>query len=452
MRIVPLLPAISSLHSPALRPTKIGISLAAAVGLSACAMINPPKPLPPAVATTAPMTTLKAAGLTHPQTVWVPAFYTSGNDSLLFIDGRQYRAPNGAGNVVGFIPTATGYTVAVENVPSPSVITNGYGMPVGRLQRGARLELFSVTKTGKTLQELGSLPLYKVSEVFQTKSAFYLQKNTGWVQEQGGGGELPMFSYYGLSASGQEVSGPSNVLYATPAKGGGWYKDIVTGTNALGAVNSHVLLVQNGRVISSRDGEDSFNSPIVYFHAPSVFVNEPPVVDSERTGYMMAACSFYNPIGQGNVQNTSFGAINPAQNSLNQIHQSIQRGLGDAVVFALREAIVSTDTGPARVGQLENLNGPVYVGYKDLTTGSKHPIFPMVNGLEHFAGIFAGGNAGGQEVINGKVDAFTVITPKGAVLINAYGSQIGAGYALYAKAQIPALDMEQFASQYGLMP
>lgn len=426
--------------------------LFAVVSLSACAVINPPKPLPNPVAPTAPATTLKAVGLAHPQTVWVPAFYTSGNDSLLFINGRRYRAPNGAGNVVGFVSTPTGYSVAVENVPSPSTITNRFGMPVGRLQRGAKLEVFSVTKTGKTVRKLGSMPLYKVNEVFQTKSAFYVQKNTGWVHEQNGSGELPLFSYYGLNKSGQAVSGPSDVLYATPAKGGGWYKEIVTGTNIMGALYGRVLLVKNGQVLLNHFGEDGFSSPTIYFHAPSMFVNEAPIVDSERTGYLMAARFYANPIGQGGAPTANFGVLNPAKISIRQIDQSIQLGLGAAAHFALREALISTNTGPARVGQLENVNGPVYVGYKNLTTGSKHPIFPMVNGLEHFAGIFAGGNAGGQEAINAKVDAFTVITPKGAILIDANHGQVSTGYSIATTAQIPALDMQQFAAQYGLMP
>lgn len=157
-------------------------SAACALGLSACA-INPPKPLPPMVTKTAPMTTLKAVGLSHPKTVWVPAFYTGGNNDLLFINGSRYTAPNGAGNVVGFLPTPTGYTVAVDDEPLPTRIYSRYGYPVAKLQRDARLDLYAVSPAGKTLRKLASIRLHRSSQVFQTNKVFWVQSITGWLHE-----------------------------------------------------------------------------------------------------------------------------------------------------------------------------------------------------------------------------------------------------------------------------
>lgn len=456
--MVPLLSAISS------RPTKIMFALVAAVGLSACAVINPPKPLPLPVAPKAPVTTLKDAGLAHPQTVWVPAFYTGGRDSLLFINGKRYRAPNGAGNVVGFIPTPTGYSVAVENVPSPAEITNSYGMPVGRIQRGARLEVFSVTETGKTLRELGSLRLRRATQVFQTKSAFYIQDLSGRVREGALGnqaqGVAPLFSYYGLNAEGHRVSGPTNVLFATPAPNGGWIEHILIGSNPITGIQYRILVVKDGQVLrSTAKGSTPFRAQPIFFHSLSAFVDLPPVVDSERTGMTLVAVHYYNPMSQGNVIVTNFGSVNPEYPAVGQPGQSIQMVPGQAIAFALREALFGTPGAPVIVRQMSNGVGPVYVGYKSMyhiTKSTYHqtwtPVFPLVSGAASFAGILTGANAGGQEVVNAKVDAFTLLTPKGAVLINADGNQIGAGYALYAKAQIPSLDMQQFAAQYGLMP
>lgn len=440
--------------------------LFAVVSLSACAVIHPPKPLPNPVAPTAPVTTLKAVGLAHPQTVWVPAFYTSGNDSLLFINGRRYRAPNGAGNVVGFVSTPTGYSVAVENVPSPSMITNSFGMPVGRLQRGAKLEVFSVTKTGKTVRKLGSLRLRPFDQVFQTKTAFYVQDPSGRIREQAMGnqaqGVAQLYSYYGLNASGRHVSGPTNVLFATPAPNGGWIERIMVGSSPITGIQYRILVTKDGQVIkSSPKGSTPFRAQPIFFHSLSVFVNQPPIVDSERTGLTLAAIHYYDPLSQGYVVTTHFGAVDPNYAVAGQPTQYINMGPGQTVGFALRDALFGTAANPAIVQQMSR-TGPVYVGCVSIaetidSTGMAYhysytPVFPIAGGVASFAGILTGAKSGNQEMVNAKVDAFTVLTPKGAVLINAYGNQVGAGYAIYAKSQIPALDMQQFAAQYGLMP
>lgn len=442
---------------------KVVSMLAMAASLSACAVINE-KPLPPPAATTAPMTTLKAVGLAHPTTVWVPAFYTGGNDDLLFINGRRYRAPNGAGNVVGFIKTAAGYSVAVQNVPNPTYITNEIGVPVGRLQPGARLEVFSVTASGHTIRELGSIRLRPYDQVFQTKSAFYVQDVSGHIIEPAMGnqaqGVAKLYSYYGLNAEGRHVSGPSNVLYATPMPNGSWAERILTGDNSVTGIHFRTLEVKDGSVIKSiTQNSYPFRGQPVFFHSVSAFVNEEPVVDSERTGLTMAAVHPYNPMSQGYVVTSWFGTCNPEYPAGRQLFESVDMGPYHAAYYGMRQALFGTPAMPKVSEQMTHF-GPIYTGYSDLIakpqkpyyTLKHHPIFPMLSGVISNLGMLTGAHSGNQSMVNAKLDVFTVITPNGAILINANGGQIGAGYAVNQKAQLSELDIQQFAAQYGLMP
>lgn len=449
---------------PATRPAKILFSLTAAAGLSACAIIHPPKPLPNPVAPTAPMTTINAVGLAKPTTVWVPAFYTGGNDDLLFINGRRYRAPNGAGNVVGFIKTATGYSVAVQNVPNPTYITNEIGVPMGRLQPGARLEVFSVTASGHTIRELSSLRLRPYDQIFQTKSAFYVQDISGHVREPAMGnqaqGVATLYSYYGLNAEGRHVSGPSNVLYATPMPNGSWAERILIGDNPVTGIHFRTLEVKDGSVIKSiMHGSYLFRAQPVFFHSVSAFVNEEPIVDSERTGLTMATVHPYNPMSQGYVVTSWFGTCNPEYAIGRQLFESVNMGPHHTAYYAMRQALFGTPAMP-RVSRQMSRMGPVYTGYADLIaqprkpyyTAKYHPVFPMLSGVISNLGILTGASSGSQSMVNAKLDVFTVLTPTGAILINANGGQVGSGYAINQKAQLPKLDIQQFAAQYGLMP
>lgn len=439
---------------------KLIVTIAAVSSLTGCAVMNPPKPLPAPAAPTAPQTTLKAAGLSHPQTVYVPAFYTGGSDNLLFINGQRYRAPNGAGNAMGFIPTATGYVVAVENTPVPTTITSSYGFPVGRLQSGSKLELFDVTKSGKTVREIAHLDLRPYDQVFQTKSAFYVQQPSGMLHDEAPNSYdkvIPLYSYFGLNAGGHHVSGPSNVFFATPGPNGGWYKLLPASLGGMmGGYNAELLHTKNGRILMVQKNHlGLFSHPTVYQHSIAAFVNEPPIVDSERTGYTLLMNFGVDPIDASQVDVT-FGYCD-----LNQFSQSLTGTVSqstsslspsEVLYFMNRYALVNTATGPAMVRQMGSHFSTLYTGLLNLKTKTKTPVFPLMGGTVNTVRIFLGNNNGAVSTANGKVDDFTVITPKGPVLIDANNSQIGTAYVVDAKQQIPASYAQEFASQYGMMP
>jgi hypothetical protein len=431
---------------------KMGIVVLCSLGLSACA-INPPKPLPPAATKTAPMVSLKAVGLSHPKTVWVPAFYTGGSDDLLYIDGQRYTAPNGAGNVVGFLPTATGYTVAVENTPVPATLYGNLGFPIARLQRGSRLELYAVSPTGKTIKRLADVRLHRYSQIFQTDKAFWIQRVTGWIHEPALGnqaqGSAPLYSYTGLTATGRNVSGPTNVYYATPAPGGGWYEEAITTYNAVTGIHFNIVRERNGQSTVIGHSSTLFRNQPILFHSLSVFVNEPPIVDSERTGMVIGVNHPYNPIGDS-AQSYIFACYLPKDYYLGRVR--LMYSLPIAYRFAQREALIGTPTDTSLVRQVSNPFGPVYVGLRNLQTKAKTPVFGLVGTGSAIAGVFFGANSSGQLTINQKVDAFTILTPQGAVILGVLPSGIVGGYAVAQHAQIAQTDAQQFASTYGLLP
>lgn len=431
---------------------KMGIALLCALGLSACA-INPPKPLPPVATKTAPMASLKAVGLSHPTTVWVPAFYTGGSDDLLYINGQRYTAPNGAGNVVGFLPTATGYTVAVENTPVPATLYGALGFPVARLQPGSRLELYAVSPTGKTLKRLADIRLHRYSQIFQTDKAFWVQRVTGWIHEPALGnqaqGSAPLYSYTGLTATGRHVSGPTNVYYATPAPGGGWYAELIKTYNAFTGIHLETVLEREGQSQFLNKEEISFRDQPILFHSQSAFVDEPPIVDSVRTGMVLAVNHPYNPIGDS-AQSYIFAYPLNSTHTYDSVR--LMASLPVAYEFGQREALIGTPTDTDLVGQVHDPVGPVYVGYWEIQKVKRMPVFELVGTGSAIAGVFFGANNSGQLTINQKVDAFTILTPQGAVLLGVHPSGIVGGYAVSERKQIPQMDAQQFASTYGLLP
>ncbi|MHB1665982.1 hypothetical protein [Thiomonas sp.] len=442
---------------------KAVLALLALTSFAGCAVMNPPKPLPAPAAATAPQTTLKQAGLSHPKTVYVPAFYTGGADNLLFIDGQRYRSPNGAGNVMGFIPQADGgYVVAVENVPVPTRVTNDYGYPVAELQGAAKLELFDVTAAGQTVKEVAHLDLRPTDQVFQTKAAFYVQRLSGWLRENpnAGDGRVPLFSYFGLTAGGHRVSGPSNAIFATPAPGGGWYRLEATGVN-YDQYSAHEVLTKNGAILSTVTGQgNSFVQPEVYFHTTAAFVNEPPIVDSERTGFMFAVIVGLNTIDPGNtpIQFAAYYLKNP--NSAlsgpygNYTQATTALSLGQTIYFSRRYALFGSPVAPYEVRQMgaNHFGSQLSVGVLQLKSGVKTPVFSLFGSTMNTVRRFIGTNDTSISTSNARVDAFTVVTPTGAVLIDANHNQIGAAYDTALKAQIPAAYAQEFASQYGMMP
>ncbi len=434
-----------------------------AVVLNGCAVMNPPKPLPAPLAPTAPQTTLKTAGLTKPQTVWVPALYTGGSDNLLFINGKQYRSPNGAGNVMGFVKTPAGYTVAVENVPVPTTVSNNFGFPMARLQQAAQLELFAVTSNGQTTREIAHLDLKPTDQVFQTKNAFYVQRLSGWVYEPAPRtGRLPLFSYFGLNADGHRVEGPSNVRFATPAPGGGWYKWIVTGVSAWSGYHTKEVLDRDGMLQVVHSGGSLFDEPRFYVHTPAAFVNEEPVVDSERTGYVTEVSYTLNVLssrGRGFVSFNTYNLADPTMlnsGALSPYSQTTSAmSVSEALSFVPRDAVYGQPGAAYQVRQFDGSKtvwGGVSVGIFDLQTSSKVPVFPLMGGTANTVRRFLGTNVGSISLANANADVYTVITPTGTILIDVNQNQLGAAYDTALKAQIPAIYAQEFASQYGLMP
>jgi len=425
--------------------------------LTGCATLQKPaQPLPPPAAQAAAQITLKQAGLSHPQTVYVPAFYTSGNDNLLFIDGRQYRAPNGAANVMGYLPTATGYVVAVENVPTPLQLTDNLGYPMGKLQAGAKLELFAVNEKGKTEKEIASIDLRQYDQVFQSNSAFYVQRVTGSFREMpaAGDGSVPLYSFFGLNATGHRVNGPVNVLFATPAPDGGWYKLVPTSRGALGGYSGRFYHTKNGQILYSKSESFLYSDPEFIVHTPAMFINEPPVVDSVRTGRVLLFSANGNPLNSD--VDYVFAALNLNHPNFDSqgFANTTAYGLAECVYLTQRFALFGTPENPKVVRQIStgSFGGTLYVGYQNLVTKDKVPVFRLMGGTMNVVRRFLGSNGGSVSTANRKVDAFTVITPADTILMGVSDNDFGNAYDVDLHGVIPKVYAEEFASTYGVTP
>jgi len=485
--------------------------------------------------------TLAEAGLQNPETLWIPSLYT-GNTNALYIKGNRYTAPGGFNDVSGFIKTAGGYLVAVYqnqitvvqtpvapvapaaaapgglstqqtqllqqqmqkiqampglsadqrmqmvNLLMQSAVASAAAAPsaapaqavpqvVAGVQAGAGVMFYSVDTNGKTMGTMGSLPAWSDNTVLVTPSAIYVTQVAG--KENG----QALLNFEGIDATGKQLTGPQNVLFASPAPDGGWY------TVQMGQMqNPQILYSSYQRIFAhvSTDGVRTqeftdwveYAAPDMLGHNRSIFVNMPPLVDSYRTGHVVRI-AHNGPSGLQTSGFTWHGAVFDLAKAPPIIcHGLIGRecdpqwgdysfALGNtadipggltplgAIRVATGLTLFGTVADPQVAAQLTNGAGlakALDYGFVDLTTGGSTALFTIMGaGMNTFRSIF-GANTNTADVSE-KNDAYTILTPTGLLVTNANAqnqNQPQMGFDLTTQKTLAAGDVSGFLTQFGI--
>lgn len=391
---------------------------------------------------------LAKAGLVHPATIWIPGRYAENGRPVFFIDGHPYAAPGGYTQVVAFTNAPYGYLVAVrEPAVAHTEIISTAGTSL--VQTGGRTVFYRVTKSGRTLGTLGSLPL---GAALAVPGAIYIQERTGTVAY----GELESYSYTGFSAKGAQITGPQDVLFATPApasEGGGWFIARLLHaqypTELYAQYDAQIVhWTRQGthRILTYGGGYGDFpsNSANSFIHTTGLFVNMPNYVDSWRTGAVVAV--WHHSVGAlGGVGRDWVGSILlPAEGAPKLIcHGLIGRvcgqplgqyemGLGTlqstvtaamAADLVRRTLLFGTPSDPYLATQISGTSD-LWYGYIHLAGRRKGQIktklVKLAGGVANFlrgSGLLGANTNTGNFTTNAQNDAFGIISPEGVILV-----------------------------------
>lgn len=247
-------------------------------------------------------TSLNEIGLAKANTIFVPSRYTKSLKGQLFINGSLYVSPNGYDNVEGFIKKGSKGLVAVVEPQS-----------LQPLEQKSVLAYYNVSLlNGKTLNKVGILPI-DYPDGITTKDAIFGIARTG----RG-------LSFNGYASNDQRVSGPQNVIDATPLTNNGWlllreYNPSFSMMNSDGwkKIGNHagekMTAAQSSVYYQSKGGNTRLlgTSPITHFiHTQRVIVNQSTLTDSVRSNMVWTEAQFKSCTDCGNVFRTApFGLL-----------------------------------------------------------------------------------------------------------------------------------------------
>jgi len=421
--------------------------------------------------------TLAQAGLQHPQTVWIPWYYTKTGDAL-YLQGTRLSIPGVGDNIPGFLDTPHGYLVVVRSSRRNLRLEND------QVLRGPEYLFYDVSSTGKVEKLVGSIRDREDSSVVVDRHAIYIADPVGTVSGQ------RLFNYVGYSTSGQRVSGPQNVLFAAPEPTGGWSLMRVTKPHVYAPSCTTGNYAMN--YISAREDHGNFHivrksnicegaTQIELFPRGNVVVDQPNYASSLTTGYFLRIWDNHPALTQHT--NWYVGVMNPNASPKNMCWGLIGRecvsityqyaskigssntnvDLGDAGGIAVSSSIFKDADGhPAWSTQLNEGNGFIggglYYGYVSMLPGdntTKHPVFPIMgsilNTLRKFITIGAGNDANYD--LNGEYLSVNVVAPGHVIMIPAGQAEHSTqprGYDIITGKHLSSAAVLDFLSRYGI--
>lgn len=270
-----------------------------------------------------PKTQWDPALLKQARTVYVPSVFSATSKGQLYIGGKLVLFNNTPqADVLGFIPSSkkNSYLVAVSSprklvrvdnsavsnsVLDPEVLKRLSPQDQLRMMEAAAalqnskssvaavantqsvstsgfyIAVFEVNSTGEVLRELTG---------FETSNPKALIGKDGIYFPTPVPGRTGMFNYQGYNSKGSAVQGPSNVSWASPsATAGKWYFFRPDPTDNQNALSTHKI-VQWGEWTRSQGYEVEsalrirLQSYMQFLSTTGVFVDEPPLADTARTG------------------------------------------------------------------------------------------------------------------------------------------------------------------------
>lgn len=449
------------------------------------------KELPPALgdaaAKSGPFATLAEVGLEKFKTLWIPARYTGGNKSQLYINGRKFAAPGGHDNVVGFLPAPYGYFVAVNQ-------------PVGAVIVSSAVSLGSMALTPEQMakmtpeQQIAALQLqlqmmqlqaqtqprivvaapanrsgqsfvvyYKVSPTGETIGAVAeVQAGTkAWVTHEAifvaqpaGDGSRTVFNVVGYTPNGERIDGPQAALSATPGPDGEWYWYSLKSSGA-----TRYQRVNKSGQVKILDEGDSLFAGIRFseiHNSQQAFVDLPPIADTIRTNRVMYT---YWDSGRGAIKSPPGGGLYVSP---------IDLPYGKKVWLGGHKEPDALESLAERAGLFGSPEKPMYAGqasskaYKEpgLNLYVLNPNNPdqdyyalynvMGRGMNVARSLF-GNNNGGSFTVDASNDLFVVITPKTTLGIKTRAGDTGIqGFDLINRKAVAASDIQSFVARHGL--
>lgn len=479
--------------------------------------------------------TLADAGLTHLSTLWVPAGYTGSHDAL-YINGKRYAAPGGFNDVPGFIKTPGGYTVAVRQdrlqmsqtqVAAPTAPAGGLSaqqtqtlqqqvqqiqqMPgltpaqrtqmltmlmqvtlsssqaaaapqvpaaqfAGGIQPSPGLMFYSVSIDGLTLATIGSLPASKTARVLVTQKAIYVEQQSGKTAYD----RLPLFSYVGLDGAGKQISGPQDVLFASPAPDSGWYvKQLLKAQNPSDLYSTYSFAFSHVGSDGNRSevfqDNDQYTAADILIHDTVAVADMPPLVDSVRTGEVvrlahdgaqsigndftnwMAAAYDLGKAPPTSCRPTLFGKYCTLKWGTYSLTLGAVRSMDidTAYVIAHGMTLFGTPDKPQLAMQLSNdagLGKALQYGVVDTASQERTALFELMGSGSNTFRSFAGTNTGDADASSFN-SAYNILTPRGLILAQAGSvnrNQDKPGFDLSSQRTISASDINGFLMQYGM--
>lgn len=219
--------------------------------------------------------------LNNPKTVWVPAVYSSSGHSTLYINGQPLLVRGEIADVASFLHSGRGYIVAVRE---RNLRVAGQAVPLER----SGIIFYRVSASGQVGQQIGYFVASPYVNVVNSGKAIFLQEPVS-------GNDRPaLYRFYGYNSHGRRVQGPQGVPFASPAPGGGWYIEQVTGRSAYWDVTPGF---KAEIVLRSPDGQQTIKTAGLnipygsrhFEHTTGAFINKAPVTDTARTGAILRA-------------------------------------------------------------------------------------------------------------------------------------------------------------------
>jgi hypothetical protein len=459
-------------------------------------------------------TRLADIGIASPRTLFIPRRFADANVGSLWLDGRKVIFPQGPQDVIGFLPTAGGYIVALFDAQGGSVVSESQGpesgaslidpamlkqmtpeqqvrileamakiqgarpgaATVSTVARGAQTVFYRIDSAGKNPRRLGTVAVVDASVAISDKGIFVAQRG-GAVNRF-----LTLKNYVGFDTKGQSASGPQDVLFASPApQDGEWFVQKLTRHDrgdSIGDGYAYSLArwKPSGELETIRKSTLQYNDRAAFVNSQAIFADMPPLADSFRTGTVMLAYgrgdrgittdstdfhitpwAFSKPVPT-RTQIDCFGLCNHEVELIGhhpmratRVVQGKGAGFDGAVELAQRTVLAGTPEAPVMWQQIPDPGfGALSYGMVEIGSDRVSRLFEVHGKGMNVLRGFVGTNSSAM-TLSHKNDVMPVMHPKGVTLL--VPTRLDGPYAGFdnnEKRLIRASEVQDFVERYSL--
>jgi hypothetical protein len=353
-------------------------------------------------------------------------------------------------------------------------------MPAGQLGGGIQpspgLVFYQVSSDGQTMATIGSLPASKTARVLVTQEAIYVEQQSGKTAYD----RVPLFSYVGIDGSGKQISGPQDVLFASPAPDSGWYvQQLIKAQNPSDLYSTY-------SVVFTHIGSDGTRTEIfrdfyqytevnILVHSTVAVADMPPLVDSVRTGEVIRLAhvgaqsignDFTDWIGAAfdlgkappiSCRHTLLGKYCTPKWGTYSMTLGTVRTMNIYTAYGIAQGMTlfGTPDKPQLATQLSadaGLGKALQFGIVDTASQERTALFELMGSGSNTFRSFVGGNTGAADASSFN-NAYSILTPQGLILAQAGSvnrNQDKPGFDVSSQKTISANDINGFLMQYGM--